>query len=135
MKLQVNTMTTVFLLEDHQLARRGLKLLIETENDLELVGESAHYANVVDDIAVLKPDILIADLSSSGREFDVSRQIYDRRLSTQVVMLSMYADAQLIQQAMDNGIAAFVLKEVGASELGPAIRSVIAGKSYYCNKQ
>ncbi|MBX3062635.1 MAG: response regulator transcription factor [Anaerolineae bacterium] len=128
-------MTTVFLLEDHQLARRGLKLLIETEGDLELVGESGHYANVVDDIASLKPDILIADLSSSGREFDVSRQINDRRLSTQVVMLSMYADDQLIQQAIDTGIAAFVLKEVGASELGTAIRSVIAGKSYYCAKQ
>jgi DNA-binding NarL/FixJ family response regulator len=121
------------LYEDHQWVRQGLKSLLETEHDLTIVGESGHCFNIVDQIEQLKPDILITDLSTSGQEFDTSRQINARRLKTQVVMLSMYADANLVQRALDNGVAAFVLKEVGSTELSTAIRSVLAGKSYYAD--
>lgn len=123
-------MATIFLLEAHHRARNGLKILLETEPDLELVGESAELRGIVPQLEQLKPDLLIAGLTLDATELEMTREIAVRQLKTRVILLSLSADEQLIQRALDHGVAGFVLKEHGGSALSAAIRSVLAGKVY-----
>ncbi|MBX3061747.1 MAG: response regulator transcription factor [Anaerolineae bacterium] len=123
-------MATIYLLEAHHRARDGLKILLETESDLQLVGESAQAAGIIHHLERLQPDLLIAGLTMDALELEMIREITARRLKTRVIVLSLSADEQLIKRALDHGVAGFVLKEHGGSAVSAAIRSVLAGRIY-----
>jgi DNA-binding NarL/FixJ family response regulator len=125
------TMTSIVLADDHHVVRQGLRVLLEAEPGLSIVGEAADGLEAVELVERLKPDVLIADLmmpNLSGLE--VTRQVVRRGLPTRVVLLSMHADEGYVAEGLRSGATAYVLKDSTAVELVRAVREATAGRRY-----
>lgn len=121
----------IVLVDDHDLVRRGLSLLLEFETGFEVVGEAQDAAQAVKITRSLRPDILIVDLVlPDGSGIDVTREIRRRLPETLVILLSMYDSPAYIINSFQAGAAGYVLKRSKPDELLLAIRSVLAGNRY-----
>src|SRR5262245_21116592 len=123
---------TVFLAEDHQILRQGLRAILANEKDLSLVGEAGNGLETVRLVDRLKPDVLVMDLMMpelSGLE--VARQVRELSPRTKIVVLSMHSDDAYVAAAHRAGASAYVLKEAGSDELLLAIHKVLVGRSHY----
>ncbi len=123
--------TRIFLVEDHQLVRQGVRMLLEAEAGFEVVGEAGNGVDAVEAIAHLQPDILIIDVvlpDINGME--VAREAIQRLPGVKVVMLSMYDNAAYVQQAFEAGAVGYVLKSSTGAHLIQAVHKVITGKPY-----
>lgn len=126
---------TLFLADDHQIVRQGLKALLATIPDLRLVGEAANGLQAVRQVERLQPDVLVLDLMMPDLNgLEVARQVAKKSPRTRVVILSMFDDAAYVVEALRAGVAAYVLKEFSAEELVKAIRAVIDGQRYLSPK-
>jgi two-component system, NarL family, response regulator NreC len=124
-------MTTLILADDHHVVRQGLRTLLETEPDFEIVGEAGDGLEVVQLVEQLRPDVLVADLMLPGiNGLEVTRQVSQRTPQTQIIILSMYADEAYVVEALRNGAAGYVVKRSTAIDLVQAVREVIAGRRY-----
>ncbi|MEI6913702.1 MAG: response regulator transcription factor [Armatimonadota bacterium] len=126
-------MITIVLADDHQVVRQGLRALLETQPDFEIVGETATGLQTLSVVRRLKPRVLVLDLMMpelSGVE--VTRQVTKRYKSTAVIILSMYDSEAYVQEALRNGASGYVLKGSGTAELSAAIRAAADGKKYLC---
>lgn len=125
------TPARIVLADDHQVVREGLRLLLEAQPDLSVVGEAADGLQAVDLVDSLKPDVLVVDLIMPGLGgLDVAREVKRRSPRTHVVILSMHSSDSFVLQALRNGAAAYVLKDSSATELVQAIHTVLAGRRY-----
>lgn len=126
---------SVFLADDHAVVRDGLRLLLEAEGDIKVVGDAADGRHTVQEVAQLRPDVVIVDVVMPQLNgIEATRQIRDRCPSAKVVMLSMYSTAEHILQAFQAGARGYVLKECAGSEVVNAVRSVHAGNRYMSQK-
>lgn len=122
---------SLFLAEDHQIVRQGLKAILTTIPDIQLIGEAANGREAVRQVERLQPDVLVLDLMMPGLNgLEVARLVAKKSPRTHVVILSMYANEAYVVEALRAGAAAYVLKEFGAEELIKAIRAVVEGKRY-----
>jgi DNA-binding NarL/FixJ family response regulator len=122
---------TVVLADDHQVVREGLRLLLEAQPDLSVVGEASDGLQAADLVDQLKPDVLVVDLVMPGLGgLDVARDVKRRSPKTRVVVLSMHSSDSFVLQALKNGASAYVLKDSSAAELVQAIHTVVAGRRY-----
>jgi DNA-binding NarL/FixJ family response regulator len=122
---------TVFLADDHQIVREGLRALLERYPELSVIGETADGLRVAELVERLKPDVLVVDLVMPGLGgLDVTRDVKRRSPHTRVVILSMHAGEAFVLQALRSGASAYVLKDASAVELVQAIREVLAGRRY-----
>jgi DNA-binding NarL/FixJ family response regulator len=120
------------LADDHQIVRQGLRALLQTEPDLQLVGEAADGLETVRLVDKLQPAVLVLDLMMPGLNgIEVTRQVARRSPQTRVVILSMHSSEPYVVEALRAGASAYVLKESGAGELVKAIREVAAGRRYF----
>ncbi|MCU1380586.1 MAG: two component transcriptional regulator, LuxR family [Acidimicrobiales bacterium] len=122
--------TRVFLLDDHEIVRRGLRELLESEDDLEVVGEAATAEEALARIPATRPDVAVLDVrlaESSGVE--VCRDVRSAHPEIQCLMLTSYADDEALFDAIMAGAAGYVLKQVRGAELVEGIRRVAAGQS------
>jgi two-component system response regulator NreC len=127
----VTTPATVVLADDHQVVREGLRLLLEAQPDLSVVGEAADGLQAADLAERLKPDVLVVDLIMPGLGgLDVAREVKRRSPKTRIVILSMHSSDSFVLQALKNGASAYVLKDSSAAELVQAIHTVLAGRRY-----
>jgi len=125
----------VFIADDHAVVRDGLRLLLESQNDITVVGDAADGRRTVNQVQQLSPDILVMDIAMPELNgIEATRQIRVVCPSTQVVILSMYATTEHIFQAMQAGALGYLLKESAAVEVVNAIRSVHSGRRYFCKK-
>ncbi len=125
------TMPRLVLADDHQIVRQGLRALLAAEPDLEVVGEAADGLAVVSLVERLRPDVLIVDLMMPGLSgLEVTRQVRQRSPHTQVIILSMHASEAYVFEALRNGAAAYVLKDVSTADLVHAVHEVMAGRHY-----
>jgi DNA-binding NarL/FixJ family response regulator len=123
---------TLMLADDHQIVRQGLKVLLKTEPDLQLVGEASDGLEAVRLAERLQPQVLVLDLMMPGLNgLEVARQVARRSPRTCIVILSMHSDEAYVVEALRAGAHAYVLKESGAEELVRAIRAVAAGERYF----
>lgn len=123
--------TTIVLAEDHAVVRQALKVLLETDPEFEIVGETSDGLETVSLVEKLRPDVLLLDLiMPSLNGLEVTRQICQRAPEVRVVVLSMHADEEYVLEALGNGAMGYVLKDSGASELIDAIKSVMKGQRY-----
>lgn len=121
---------SVFLLDDHELVRRGLREFLEEEGDLEVVGEAGTAAEAIDVIAGTRPDVAIIDVRlPDGNGIEVCRDVRSQYPDTQCLILTSYADEQALFEAIVAGAAGYVLKETKTSELVRDIRRLAAGES------
>ena len=125
----------VFLADDHSVVREGLKLLLETEPDIKVVGDAANGRDAVSKIAKLRPDVVIMDISMPELNgIEATRRIVEVCPYAKVVILSMYSTAEHIFQAFHAGAYGYILKESAGSEVVKGVRSVNAGRRYLSEK-
>ncbi len=121
---------TVFLLDDHEVVRQGIKSLIEEHDDLTVVGEAGLAADALRQIPQLKPDVAVLDgRLPDGTGVEVCRDIRSRHPKTAVLILTSYDDDEALFSAVMAGAAGYVLKQVRGIEIVDSIRRVAAGES------
>ena len=122
-------MTTVFLLDDHEIVRRGLRDLLEA-NGLEVVGEAATAEEARQRIPATQPDVAVLDVRlPDGNGVDVCRDVRSANPNLQCLMLTSFSDDEALFDAIMAGAAGFALKEIGSNDLVDAIRRIAAGES------
>ncbi|MGI8666610.1 MAG: response regulator [Jatrophihabitans sp.] len=120
----------VFLLDDHEIVRRGIADLIGAEPDIAVVGEAGTAAGALARIPAVRPDVAILDARlPDGSGIDVCRDIRSAMPEIRCLILTSYDDNDAIFAAVMAGAAGYLLKEVRGSSLVEAIRQVAAGKS------
>jgi two-component system, NarL family, response regulator DevR len=120
----------VFLLDDHELVRRGLRELLEVEGDIEVVGESGSAAEAIRRIPALKPDVAILDARlPDGSGIDVCRDVRSIDPNVRALILTSYDDDTAPFAAIMAGASGYVLKDIRGNDLIGGIRRVASGQS------
>ncbi len=120
----------VFLLDDHEVVRRGVRELLEAEGDIEVVGEAGTAEEAVGRIPATSPDVAVLDVRLPyGSGVEVCRDVRSARPELACIMLTSFADDEALFEAIMAGAAGYVLKQVRGGELVDAIRRVAAGQS------
>ena len=126
-------MVTLVLADDHPIVRKGLKALLEAENDLRVAGEASDGLEAINQVEKLKPDVLLLDIMMPGLNgLDVARQVSQHFPLTRIIILSMHANEAYVLDALRHGASGYVLKDASMEELVEAIRQVMAGHRYLC---
>jgi two-component system response regulator DevR len=120
----------VFLLDDHEVVRRGLRALVESDGDIEVVGEAASGAEALARVPALRPAVAILDVRlPDGSGVEVCRQLRSSIPDLACLMLTSFADDEALVDAILAGAAGYLLKEVRGADILGAIRTVAAGGS------
>jgi two-component system response regulator DevR len=120
----------VFLLDDHEIVRRGLRDLFEAESDLVVVGESGSAVEARSRIPALRPDVAVLDARlPDGSGIEVCRSIRSVDPRLQALILTSYDDDEALFAAIMAGAAGYVLKQIGTTDLVDAVRRVAGGQS------
>jgi two-component system, NarL family, response regulator DevR len=120
----------VFLLDDHEVVRTGLRALLEACDDIEVVGEAATVAEALERIPGARPDVAILDVRlPDGSGVEVCREVRSTSPEIACVMLTSYADDEALIASIMAGAAGYVLKQVGSLDLLETIRRAGAGQS------
>jgi two-component system response regulator NreC len=121
----------ILLADDHTLFRQGVRTLLASETDMEVVGEAADGTAATERAAELKPDVVLLDIGMPGpSSFETTRQIKRNRPETKVLFLTMYDDEDYLLEGMEVGANGYVLKDSPAIQLVAAVRDVYRGGSY-----
>jgi two-component system, NarL family, response regulator DevR len=124
------TKIRVFLLDDHEVVRRGLRDLLESDGDIEVVGESGSAVEATRRIPALRPDVAILDgRLPDGSGIDVCRDVRSQDPAIAALVLTSYDDDEALFSAIMAGAAGYVLKQVRGGDLLDAVRRVAAGQS------
>jgi two-component system, NarL family, response regulator DevR len=120
----------VFLVDDHELVRRGITALLNAESDIEVIGEAATAAQALSRIRATRPDVAVLDVRlPDGSGIDVCRQVRSENPEVKCLILTGYDDDEAIYAAVLAGAAGYVIKDARASGLPDSLRAVAAGKS------
>ena len=123
-------MIRVFLLDDHEVVRRGLADLLQTAGDIEVVGESASAQEATRRIPALRPDVAVLDARlPDGSGIDVCRDVRAIDSSIKGLILTSYDDDEALFAAIMAGAAGYVLKQIRGNDLVDAVRRVAEGQS------
>jgi two-component system response regulator DevR len=120
----------VALVDDHALVRLGLKTLIDDQPDMQVIGEAGTAAEALQMVERLHPQVVLMDIRLPGEGgLEATRQIVARFPETKVVMLTSFADEELVLSAIRAGAVGYLLKEVGNEEVLRGIRAAAQGNS------
>ena len=121
---------TVFLMDDHQVVRRGLRDMLEDEPDFEVVGEAANAAEALARVPALRPRVAVLDVRvPDGDGVTVCRELRSQLPDLSCLMLTSFADEEALFDAIMAGAAGYVLKQIRGTDLVGAVRTVAAGRS------
>lgn len=121
-------MLNIVVADDHNVVRHGLRVLLDAEPDIHVVGEAADGLGALRLVQSLKPDVLVVDLMMGGMNgLEVTARVTKRWPKTGVVILSMYDVQAYVVESLRRGAKAYILKESTSDELVHAIHSVAAG--------
>jgi DNA-binding NarL/FixJ family response regulator len=121
----------VVLADDHTLVRAGIRSLLETIPDVEVVAECGDGREALELISRHRPDLALLDIGMPGMNgIEIARQTGKASPKTKIVILSMHDDKTHVTQAMRAGVAGYLLKGAAVAELPLAIESVMAGETY-----
>lgn len=127
----MNNQTTVILADDHPMFRLGLKAAIEMDADFEVVGEADDGWNALALIDKKKPDVALVDWRMPKvNGLQLLQQVTQRRLFTRVIILTMYEEDALFNEALDAGVSGFVLKHNAVSDILECLKTVRGGDVY-----
>ena len=120
----------VFLLDDHEIVRRGVRDLLEAEPDISVVGEAGTASSALARIPALKPDVAVLDVRlPDGDGVSVCREIRSRMPEVACLMLTSFGDDEALFDAIMAGAAGYVLKQIRGTDLVGAVRTVASGQS------
>lgn len=118
----------IIIADDHPIFRSGLKQIIEEEEGIEIIGEAADGQKAIELIQEKKPDIAILDVDMPKKTgFEVLKELQKSDDPVKIIFLTMYKEENLFNEAMDNGIRGYVLKESAADDICESIRLVAEG--------
>lgn len=121
---------TVFLLDDHEVVRRGVHELLAAEDGIEVVGEAGTAAEALARIPAVRPDVAVLDVRlPDGSGVEVCREIRSSQPGIACLMLTSYADDEALFDAIMAGASGYVLKDIRATDLVGAVRDVARGRS------
>jgi len=121
----------IFLADDHAMIREGLKMLINSQSDMEVIGEANNGKAAVQQISQLQPDVAVLDISMPEMSgLQATEEIKKTLPRLKILTLTRHNDAGHLQQLLRAGAAGYILKQSAADELIRAIRAVVAGGTY-----
>jgi two-component system, NarL family, response regulator DevR len=120
----------VFLLDDHEVVRRGLRDLIDAEDDLQVVGEAGTADEALRRVPATRPDVAVLDVRlPDGNGVEVCRELRSQRPDLACLMLTSFSDDEALFDAIMAGASGYVLKQIRGTDLVDAVRRVGAGES------
>ncbi len=121
----------VLLIDDHTVVRKGIRALLDREEDIEVIGEASDGLKGVETCIELEPDVVVLDMQLpllSGVE--AARKIREKVTKTKILILSMFDDEEYIIDSFKVGVSGYILKDVVVSDLIGAVRSVYGGSTF-----
>lgn len=126
--------TRVLIVDDHPMVAEGICALLETFDDIEVVGTLTNGEEAVEHAQSLSPDVILLDLNMPKMGGLTATEILlEQRPDTRVLILTMHDSSEYISAALDYGAVGYVLKDVPTEDLKDAIDTVMAGKTYLCS--
>ncbi len=120
----------IVLVDDHEVVRLGLKALLERHPEFEVVGEAASARESIEKVTSLKPDVVVMDIRLPGTSgIDACEEIVKRFPETKVLMLTSYAEDEMLFSAIRAGASGYVLKQIGSEDLVKALEAVGSGEA------
>ncbi len=124
------TRQRILLVDDHEVVRVGLKALLEKHPDFEVVAEAGTARDAVEKTESYKPDVVVMDIRlKGGSGIEACQEITESSPDTQVIMLTSYAEDEMLFSAIRAGAAGYVLKQIGGDDLVRAIEAVGRGEA------
>lgn len=124
--------TKILVADDHGVVRKGLRFLLERQDDMEVVGEAASGREAIRMAEQLQPQIVIMDIKMPQfNGIDAAEQVLKKNPDARIIMLSMYADEEFLTRSLAVGVKGYLLKDSAEVDLVPAVRAVVAGKSFF----
>jgi len=125
----------ILLADDHAVTRAGLRLLLERQPNIEVVGEEENWRELGELATTLTPDIAVVDIAMPNLNgIEATRQIVAKQPRLSVVILSMYSDETYVMRALEAGARAFLLKDSAIADLTGAVEAVSQGKAFFSPK-
>ncbi len=122
----------VFFIDDHQIFRDGLRILLEATPDFEVVGEAENGENILAKMKEAQPDVLLMDIQMPGENgIELTRQVKQAHPEINVLMLTMFEDDQSVFNSMQAGACGYVLKGINHREMLSTIRTVASGGTVF----
>jgi len=122
----------VLIVDDHRVVRDGLSKILESCNDIHVIGEAANGLDAIRKYAELKPDVILLDISMPKLGgLEVSRRIKKENPSAKIVILSMHEEEEYSMKLVRLGVSGYLLKDSAAQEVIEAVRSAFAGRAYF----
>ncbi|MEO0936843.1 MAG: response regulator transcription factor [Pseudomonadota bacterium] len=126
-------MTRVLIVDDHPMVAQGIQSILEDFDDLDVVGTLGTGQDVIDQLDVLRPDVILMDLNMPRMGgLTATEIVLERRPQTRVLILSMHDSPEYISSALSHGAMGYVLKDVPTDEIKLAIDAVMRGERYLC---
>lgn len=120
----------VLLADDHTLFREGVRLLLEAQGDLEVVGEAGTAEEAIERARQCHPDVIALDITMPGNGLQTARRLRKELPGARMLILTMHGDDAYFFQALEAGAGGYVLKESASAELVAALREVAAGRVF-----
>ena len=121
----------VFLVDDHTVVRQGLRRILESDDEIEIVGEAGDGRTAIDLVQKLRPHVVVMDVAMPELNgIEATRQILKRVEGAKVLVLSMHGDDVYVRQALKAGARGYLLKDAPAGDLVSAIRALASGEGY-----
>ena len=123
--------TSILLVDDHPVFRKGLRILFEDEQDIQVVGEAGDGQEAIDQVKKLSPDVVVMDINMPNLDgIEATREIIAEAPETRVVALSVHSGKQFVRDMIKAGASGYILKESIPEEMVAGIRTVLAGDIY-----
>jgi two-component system response regulator DevR len=120
----------ILLVDDHEVVRLGLKSLLERHPQFEVVGEAGSAREALEQVAALKPEVVLMDIRLPGTSgIEACEEIVNKYPGTRVIMLTSYAEDEMLFSAIRAGASGYILKQIGSSDLVKALEAVSRGEA------
>jgi DNA-binding NarL/FixJ family response regulator len=125
----------VFIVDDHNVFRDGIKLLLSSGNTAEVVGEAADGQEFLNQVEQLKPDVVLMDIAMPVLDgIETTRKAHEKYPDLKILALTMYGEEKYYYQMIQHGVKGFVLKSTGINELLKGITEVANGQYYFSSE-
>jgi len=120
----------ILLVDDHEVVRLGLKSLLERHPQFDIVGEAGSSREAMEQVAALQPDVVVMDIRLPGASgIEACEEIVNRYPNTKVIMLTSYAEDEMLFSAIRAGASGYILKQIGSEDLVKALEAVGRGEA------
>ncbi|MCG3266371.1 response regulator transcription factor [Yoonia sp. I 8.24] len=123
----------ILIVDDHPMVTEGIQAILESYDDIDVVGALNNGQDAVDQVKALAPDVILLDLNMPGLSgLAATEMILEKRPETLIVILSMHDSPEYISTALSHGASGYILKDVPTDSIRQAIDAVLAGEQYLC---